>query len=142
MRPGNASKEVGTGAGKGKRSMKGVSWQMACSGQSGDRELGDVYGPRCARQSRWPLGENWALELWLGLHQDALGEGHLGGHLVKCPTPYFGSGHDLAVRGFEACVRSVLTTRSLDPASDSGSPSLSLTLPCSCSVSLSKINKH
>ena len=39
---------------------------------------------------------------------------------------------------------SVLTARSLEPASDSVSPSLSLPLPCSrsLSLSLSKINKH
>ena len=38
---------------------------------------------------------------------------------------------------------SVLRAWSLEPASDSVSPSLSLTLPCLCSVSLSKINnKH
>ena len=39
---------------------------------------------------------------------------------------------------------SVLTARSLEPASDSVSPSLSvsLSLPHSCSVSLSKVNKH
>ena len=38
----------------------------------------------------------------------------------------------------------VLTAQSLEPASDSVSPSLSLPLSCSCSVSLclSKINKH
>ena len=40
---------------------------------------------------------------------------------------------------------SVLTAQSLEPASDSVSPSFSLSLPCSCSVSLSlslsKINK-
>ena len=41
---------------------------------------------------------------------------------------------------------SVLTARSLEPASDSLSPSLSLPLPCSYSVSVSlsfsKVNKH
>ena len=37
---------------------------------------------------------------------------------------------------------SVLTAQSLEPASDSVSPSLSLPLPHSCSHSLSKINKH
>ena len=37
---------------------------------------------------------------------------------------------------------SVPTAQSLEPASDSVSPSLSLPLPCSHSVSLSKVNKH
>ena len=37
---------------------------------------------------------------------------------------------------------SVLTAQSLEPASDSVSPSLSLPLPDLHSVSLSKINKH
>ena len=39
---------------------------------------------------------------------------------------------------------SVLTDKSLEPASDSVSPPLSLPLPCSFSLSfsLSKINKH
>ena len=37
---------------------------------------------------------------------------------------------------------SVLTAWSLEPASDSVSPSLSLPLPCSCSVSLYLKNKH
>ena len=37
---------------------------------------------------------------------------------------------------------SVLAARSLEPASDSVSPSLSLPLPCLCSVSVSKMNKH
>ena len=43
--------------------------------------------------------------------------------LVKCPTLDFGSGHDLTVREFEACIR--LCADSAEPAWDSLSPSLS-----------------
>ena len=54
----------------------------------------------------------------------------------------FGSGHDLAVREFEPCVRgSGLTARSLEPASDSVSPSLSAPPPLALCLSLAlKIN--
>ena len=63
-------------------------------------------------------------------------------HLVKCPTSaqvmlsWFGT--------LSPALGSVPTAQSLEPASDSVSPSLSLPLPCSRSVSpcLSKINKH
>ena len=60
--------------------------------------------------------------------------------LVKRPD--FGSGHDLMVRGFEPRVGlSVLTAQRLEPASDSGSPSLSGPSLLVLSLSLSKINK-
>ena len=54
----------------------------------------------------------------------------------------FSSGHDLAVCGSEPALGSVLTAQSLEPASDSVSPSLSAAPlpPRSHSVSLSKIN--
>ena len=58
---------------------------------------------------------------------------------VKRPTLHLGSGHDLAVCGFEPSIR--LTAQSLEPASESMSPPLSLPLPSSHSVS-QKINKH
>ena len=44
--------------------------------------------------------------------------------------------------GWSPASGSLLTAQSLDPISDSVSPSLSLPLPCLSSVSLSKINKH
>ena len=54
------------------------------------------------------------------------------------------SGHDLTVREFEPCVGICADSQSLEPASDSVSPSLSLPLPSSHSVSLSLSlkNKH
>ena len=71
------------------------------------------------------------------------GEGRLGGS-VSCASN-FGSGHDLAVREFEPRVSSVLTAQSLEPVSDSVSPSLSvlplLTFCLSLSLSLSLKNK-
>ena len=51
----------------------------------------------------------------------------------------FGSGHDLAVREFEPPQGSVLTAQSLEPASDSVSPSLSA--PSPLMLCLSKMNK-
>ena len=64
--------------------------------------------------------------------------------LVKHPTLDFGSGHDLAVCGFDPHVR--LCTSSMKPAWDSLSPSLSLSAPPPCMPMLShslslKINK-
>ena len=55
--------------------------------------------------------------------------------LVECLTLDFGSGHDLTVRGFEPCVSSALTSRSL-----LGSLSLPLSalLPCSLPLSQNK----
>ena len=44
--------------------------------------------------------------------------------------------------GLNPTLGSVLTARSLEPASDSVSPCLSLPFPCSRSLSLSKINKQ
>ena len=53
----------------------------------------------------------------------------------------FGSGHDLEVCGFETRVSSMLAAQSLEPVSDSVSPSLSAPpwLALSLSLSLSKI---
>ena len=49
---------------------------------------------------------------------------------VKCPTLDLGSGHDLTAREFKRCrVGSVQTAESLDPASDSVSPSLLCGIP-------------
>ena len=57
---------------------------------------------------------------------------------VKRPTLDFGSGHDLTVRGFKACIR--LCAGSVEPAWDSLSPPPSLPLPHSHCLSL-KISK-
>ena len=65
------------------------------------------------------------------------GLGRLGGSVGEVSD--FGSGHDLTVRGSSPALGSVLTTQSLEPASESVSPSLPL--PCSCSVSLCLENK-
>ena len=46
------------------------------------------------------------------------------------------------VTGSSPVLGSALTAQTLEPASDSVSPSLCLPLPCLLSVSLSKINKH
>ena len=54
----------------------------------------------------------------------------------------FGSGHDLAVREFEPPSGSVLTARSLEPASDSVSPSSSTPLPFMLCLSLSPSLKN
>ena len=62
-------------------------------------------------------------------------------HLVELPT----SAQVMISRsvGSSPASGSVLMAQSLEPASDSVSPSLSLPLPCSCSVSLYlKINKN
>ena len=59
--------------------------------------------------------------------------------LVKCPTSA-----QVMISWFVSlspASGSVLTARSLEPASDSVSPSLSLPLPRSCSVSLCPKNK-
>ena len=60
--------------------------------------------------------------------------------LVKCPT----SAYVMISRFVSSspATGSMLTAQSLEPSSDSGSPSLSLLLPYLHSVSLSKINKH
>ena len=50
------------------------------------------------------------------------------------------SGHDLMVCSSSPTSGSVLTAQSLEPVSDSVSPSVSLPFPCSRSVSLSKTN--
>ena len=59
---------------------------------------------------------------------------------VKCPT----SAQVTISRfvGLSLMSGSVLTAQSLEPASDSVSPSLPLLHLCSVSLSLSKINKH
>ena len=55
----------------------------------------------------------------------------------------FGSGHDLVVHESSPASGSVLTARSLEPASDSVSPSLSDPPPIHVlSLSVSKINKR
>ena len=53
----------------------------------------------------------------------------------------FGSGHDLAVREFEPVLGSVLTVQSLEPASESVSPSLSAPSLLVLFLSLSLKNK-
>ena len=57
--------------------------------------------------------------------------------LVEHPTLGFSSGHDLVGAGFVSQVR--LCANSVEPAWDSGSPSLSLcpfpTFACTCSLS-------
>ena len=59
----------------------------------------------------------------------------------------FGSGHDPAFVGLSPVMGTVLTARSLEPASESVSPSLSLSAPpllmysLFLSLSLSKMNK-
>ena len=53
----------------------------------------------------------------------------------------FGSGHDLAVVSSNPSSGSVLTTWSLEPASDSVSPSLSAPPLLTFCLSLSKISK-
>ena len=53
----------------------------------------------------------------------------------------FSSGHNLTVREFDPKLGSVLTAQSLEPASDSVSPSLSAPPQLALSRSLSKINK-
>ena len=58
---------------------------------------------------------------------------------VKRPTLGFGSGHDLAVCGFES--RIGLHADSVEPPWDSLSPLLSAPSPVTLSVSPSKINK-
>ena len=67
-----------------------------------------------------------------------------GGGAVKQPTLDFGSGHDLAVRGFEPRVkpRTGLRADGVQPAWDSLSPSLSVPPPLvlTCSLFL-KIKK-
>ena len=68
-------------------------------------------------------------------------ERHLGGSVSWAAD--FGSGHDLTARRLVSSSPAsgfVLTAQSLEPASDSVSPSLSA-LPCSCSVSLCQKNK-
>ena len=55
---------------------------------------------------------------------------------VKCLTLGFGSGHDLAVRGFEPC--NGLCADSMEPARDSLSCCLSLALPDLYSLSQNK----
>ena len=64
-------------------------------------------------------------------------QGRLGGSVSWAAN--FGSGHDLVVGEFEPASGSVLTAQSLEPVSDSVSPSL--LLPCSCCVSLCLKNK-
>ena len=60
--------------------------------------------------------------------------------LVK--QSHFSSGHDLTAHGFEPCVGLCADAQSLEPASDSGSPSLSAPhmLMHVCSLPLSKTN--
>ena len=58
---------------------------------------------------------------------------------VECPTS--AQVMILRSRSLSPALGSVLTAESLEPASDSVSPSLSLPLPCSCSVSLTLKNK-
>ena len=53
----------------------------------------------------------------------------------------FSSGHDLMACEFEPCVPAVLTAQSLEPASDSVSPSLSAPPPLTLCLSLSLNNK-
>ena len=67
--------------------------------------------------------------------------GHLGGSVGH---PASAQVMILRFVGLSPVLGSVLTVQSLEPVSDSLSPSLSLPLPCSHSVSLSlsKINKH
>ena len=62
------------------------------------------------------------------------------GSSVKQPTLDLGSGHDLTVHGIKPHVRSVLLAWSLEPASNSVSPSLSASLSLSLSLSVSKIS--
>ena len=68
-------------------------------------------------------------------------EGHLGGSVGWASD--FGSGHDLVVTSSSPASGSVLTAQSLEPVSDSVSPSLSAHFPLMLSfcLSLSKINK-
>ena len=56
----------------------------------------------------------------------------------------FGSGHDLTVQfvSLSPMLGSMLTARSLEPASDSVSPSLPATLQLMLCLSLSLRNKH
>ena len=61
--------------------------------------------------------------------------GRLGGSVSEASD--LGSGHDLTALGLSPASGSVRTAQSLEPASDSVSPSLSLPLPCSHSVSVS-----
>ena len=66
--------------------------------------------------------------------------GRLGGSVGWASD--FGSGHDLAIRGFEPRASgSVLTAQSLEPASDSVSPSLSAPPLLVLCLSLSLKNK-
>ena len=62
--------------------------------------------------------------------------GRLGGSVGWATD--FGSGHDLAVREFEPASGSVLTAQSLEPVSDSVSPSLSDLPPFMLCLSLSQ----
>ena len=66
-------------------------------------------------------------------------QGCLGGSV--CEVANFSSGHDLVVHGFEPRV-GLCAAQSLEPTSDSMSPSLSVPPLLMRSVSLSKINRH
>ena len=60
--------------------------------------------------------------------------------LVKGPTLDFGSGHDLTIHELNPTSGSVLTAWSLEPVSDSVSPSLCPSPAHALSLSLSKLN--
>ena len=64
---------------------------------------------------------------------NTLQEGRQGGSV--CWASDFGSGHDLEVCDLSPTAGSVLTAQSLDPASDSVSPSLSAPPPLKLCVS-------
>ena len=59
--------------------------------------------------------------------------------IVGCALD-FRSGHDLTIGVFETASGSVQIAQSLEPASDSVSPSLPIPHSCTLSLSLSKIN--
>ena len=91
-----------------------------------------------------PGGQAGCLKSEIRLQMLLKGEagGHLGGSVGKASD--FGSGHGLGICEFEPHVRLCADIQSLEPVSDSVSPSLSVPplLRLSLSLSFPKINKH